>query len=141
MLILNDQCHFTATEKRQLDEWTADLARSKKTDGSNIFQEQEFAGILKDRKLSPKDKGGKILQLLRKLRYPNLVRAEEMWVGEIEKLKRPKDIWIPLAKAMESSQLEDALECSAARRAEGERWIAKNKLKLEHMLKQIHEIS
>ncbi len=139
--MLDSLCHFTATEKRQFDEWTADLARSKKTAGEKIFQGQEFSGILEDRTLSRKDKGQKVLQLLRRLRYPHLVRAEKIWADGMEKLNRPKDIWIPLAKATESPRLEDALECAAARRDEGERWIAKNKLKLEHLRKQIHEIS
>jgi hypothetical protein len=139
--MLDSLCHFTATEKRQLTEFVTDLARIEKKNAESIFRRREFSGILEDRTLSRKDTGQKVLQLLRRLRYPHLVRAEKIWADGMEKLARPKDIWIPLAKAMESSRLEDALECSAARRAEGERWIAKNKLKLEHVRKQIHEIS
>ncbi|GEM_PF-2981622 len=135
--MLDSFCHFTVTEKRQLTELITDLARMEKKDVKSIFQKQEFAGILEDRKLSRKDKGQKILQLLRRLCYPNLVRAEKIWASEVEKLKRPKDIWIPLARAMELSRLEDALECSSSRRVEGERWITEHKSALNNLLAQI----
>ncbi len=88
--MLDSFCHFTVTEKRQLTELITDLARMEKKDVKSIFQKQEFAGILEDRKLSRKDKGQKILQLLRRLCYPNLVRAEKIWASEVKRWKRQK---------------------------------------------------
>ena len=139
-MTVSEKCHFTATEKRQLTELLSDFSRLEKKDPENIFRRPEFSAVLEDRKLSRKDKGQKILRLLRGLCYPNLVRAEKVWTDGMRKWERPKDIWIPLTRAMESPRLEDALECSADRRAAGECWIAEHTSELKNLLKQIHEI-
>ena len=140
VMIVSEKCHFTATETRQLTELLSDLTRIQMKSAESIFQEQDFVDILEDRKFSRKDKGQRILQLLRKRCCPQLVRAEKIWTDGMRKWERPKDIWIPLTRAMESPRLEDALECSAARRAAGECWIAEHASELKNLLKQIHEI-
>ena len=130
--------HLTVSEEKQMTELVFDVARRNRINWQAVIESKEVKGILEAANLNGSQKTRRILERLREFCFPNLYRCEGVWKTELERLGRPKDIWIPLTKALESPCLEDALECSGERRVEGLKWIKEHKDDLQSLINRIN---
>ena len=130
--------HLTASEEKQMTELVFDVARRKRISWQVVLESKEIKGVLEAPNLNGAQKTCRILERLREICFPYLFRCEVMWKSELERLGRPKDIWIPLTKALESACLEEALECRSDRRAEGIKWIRNHRDDLNSLIDRIN---
>ncbi|MBI4430865.1 MAG: hypothetical protein HY587_04035 [Candidatus Omnitrophica bacterium] len=136
---IEDRCHFTVSESKQWAELLEDLSRREKRAPEEILRDVKFSAVLHDVGLSRKERGARLLLILKEACLPNLSRLEEIWKAGLERLGRPQDVWIPLPRALESVEIENALECSPGRKKAGLAWIAENKSALSALCRQISE--
>lgn len=129
--------HLTASEERQMSELVSDVARTSGSNWRAVLEKKEIHVILEAQNLSGGEKTRRILEILRAICFPHLSRCEAEWKVELDRLGRPKDIWIPLTKALELSCLDEALESSRERRAAGLKWIEDHKEDLRSFLNRI----
>lgn len=130
------RCCFTKSELLQLIECLDDIRRRERTTLDRILSDPELDTILRNAE-TPKKKSEKVMRFFLNRRHPQTSCMEVVWKDGLDSLGRPAWLWIPLARALECSRLEDAVECPPQQRKEADVWIREKKEELKRLITRL----
>jgi hypothetical protein len=114
-LLTGHAIKFTVTQKTELLEWTADLAKKNDRTISGILNEAGVEKILSEARLNGPQKRQKIMDAVFNLRFPSLSDRLEEVRKAVNALKAPEGIRVTPVSPLEDNEFR--LEITFASRA------------------------